>query len=67
VSDITDLRGVPAGEAEAALGNRGYRRVINSVPVSIWWNASTNTCASITMTGGAVTYVESAPATDCSR
>ncbi len=67
VADITDLQGVAAGEAEKALKDRGYERVYNSLPTSLWWNNSTKTCASITMTGGSVTYVEVAPAGDCSR
>jgi len=67
VSDITDLQGVAADEAETALKERGYERVLNSVPTSMWWNNSTKTCASITMTGGSVTSVEVAAASDCSR
>jgi len=67
VSDITNLNGVAAAPAEAALRNRGYQRVINFGQTSYWWNAGTNTCAQIVMTGGGVSDVQSVPASECSR
>ena len=67
VGDIVDLQGIPADQAETELANRGYKRVINGVPVSYWWNESTKTCAEILMTGGSVTEIESATLSSCGR
>jgi hypothetical protein len=67
VSDITNLYGVEVDRARAALGDRGYQRIINRFPTSIWWNARTTTCATITISGGKVSYVDLVPASTCSR
>ena len=67
VSDIVDLNGVKAEQAEKELGERGYRRVFFEGVTSNWWNEETKTCAQITMTGGGVSDVESVPLTTCGR
>ena len=67
VSDIVDLNGVKAEQAEKELGERGYRRVFFEGVTSNWWNEETKTCAQIPMTGGGVSDVESVPLTTCGR
>jgi len=67
VSDITNLYGVEFDRAQAALRDRGYQRIVNRFPTSLWWNARTTTCATITISGGKVTYVDLVPASACSR
>jgi hypothetical protein len=67
VSDIVDLQGVPAEQAETELANRGYTRVIREAELTYWWNEKTRTCAGILMTGGSVTEVESVQLSFCDR
>jgi hypothetical protein len=67
VSDIVDLQGVPAEQAETELANRGYKRVIREAEITYWWNEKTRTCAGILMTGGSVTEVESVQLSSCDR
>jgi hypothetical protein len=65
VSDISDLEGARAGQAERGLERRGYQVIKTQGLTAYWWNAFTQTCAEIVTDDGRYKSIKAASESDC--
>jgi hypothetical protein len=67
VPDLGDLVGARGSSAESELQARGYELATHLGSAALWWNAKTQTCASVAVDEGRVQSIMKSPAGDCGK
>jgi hypothetical protein len=62
---LGDLIGARGSSVESELERRGYTFAGNLGSAVLWWNARTNTCASVAVDQGRVQSIQTATPADC--
>lgn len=66
-SDLVDLVGAGAGQAELGLNNKGYELARTEGLTAYWWNETSQTCARIVTNEGSYESIDTASSGDCEK